>query len=114
MSARQTPAQKKTVARVMHEFKHGELHQNDGSVVTDKRQAIAVALSEAGASDRVDEDTNRHNARRTADQEQRGVTARDLHEGTTTRAALYAEARRRDVPGRSRMTKADLQRALLK
>lgn len=113
MAAHQTPAQKKTVARVMHEFKHGELRQNDGSVVTNPKQAIAVALSEAGASDRVDESTNRHNQRRTRSQERRGVTARDLHEGTTTRAALYAEAQRRDIPGRSRMTKAELQKALL-
>lgn len=113
MPVRQSPAQKETVARVMHEFKHGELRQNDGSVVTDPRQAIAVALSEAGASDRVDEATNRRNLRRTKGQERRGVTARDLHEGTSSRAALYAEARRRDIPGRSRMTKAELQRALM-
>lgn len=113
MAARQSDAQKKTVARVMHEFKHGELRQNDGSVVTDPKQAIAVALSEAGASDRVDERANSRNLRRTKGQERRGVTARDLHEGTSTRAALYAEARRRDIPGRSRMTKADLQKALL-
>ena len=111
--AKETPQQKESVERVMHEFKHGELRQNDGSLVTDPRQAIAVALSEAGASDRVDESTNRHNQRRTRSQERRGVTARDLHEGTTTRAALYAEAQRRDIPGRSRMTKADLQKALL-
>ena len=113
MAARQSPAQKKTVARVMHEFKHGELHQNDGSVVTNPKQAIAVALSEAGASDRVDEETNRHNLLRTRSQERRGVTAQALHEGTSDRATLYAEARRRDIPGRSRMTKAELQRALL-
>jgi hypothetical protein len=29
-----------------------------------------------------------------------------------TQAELYAEARRRDLPGRSRMSKAELQRAL--
>jgi hypothetical protein len=114
MAADQTPAQKKTVARVMHEFKHGELRQNDGAVVTDPKQAIAVALSEAGASDRVDDDTNRRNHRRTKGRERRGVTPQALHEGTSTRAALYAEARRRDIPGRSGMTKAELQKALLK
>ena len=114
MATHTSPAQKKTVARVMHEFKHGELRQNDGTVVTNPKQAIAVALSEAGASDRVDEATNRHNLRRTKSQERRGVTAQALHEGTGTRAALYAEARRRDIPGRSGMTKAQLQQALLK
>jgi hypothetical protein len=114
MTSQPSPAQKKTVARVMHEFKHGELRQNDGSLVTDPKQAIAVALSEAGASDRVDGATNRHNLRRTKRQERRGVTAQALHEGLSTRAALYAEARRRDIPGRSGMTKAQLQDALLK
>ena len=114
MVDRQTPAQKATVARVMHEFKHGELRQNDGSVVTSPKQAIAVALSEAGASDRVNDETNRHNLRRTKRQERRGVTAQALHEKVGTRAALYAEARRRNVLGRSKMTKAELQHALLK
>lgn len=82
MVAHQTPAQKRTVARVMHEFKHGELRQNDGAVVKNPKQAIAVALSEAGASDRLDADTNRHNQRRTAARERRGVTPQALHEGT--------------------------------
>ena len=113
MAAHQSPAQKKTVSRVMHEFKHGELVQNDGAVVRDPKQAIAIALSEAGASDRVPPETNRRNRRRTQGQERRGVTAQALHEGTSTRAALYAEAKRRGIPGRSTMTKADLQRPLL-
>ena len=113
MAIRQTPAQKGTVARVMHEFKHGELRQNDGTTIRDPKQAIAIALSEAGASDRVSPETNEHNRQRAAEQEERGVTARALHEGTSSRAALYAEARRRGIPGRSGMTKAELQRALL-
>ena len=113
MAADQTPAQKKTVARVMHEFKRGELERNDGHVVTDPKQTIAIALREAGASDRVSPETNRHNLRHTRGKEKRGITAQALHEGTSTRAALYAEATRRAVPGRSKMTKAELQRALL-
>ena len=112
MASRQAPAQKRTVARVMHEFKHGELRRNDGAPVEDPRQAIAVALSEAGASDRVEPEVNRRNRRRTQRKEQLGLTPRAVHEGCTTRAALYAEARRRAVPGRSGMTKAELQRAL--
>src|SRR5262245_37534664 len=40
------------VRRVMHEFKHGELHSGskEGPQVTDRKQAIAIALSEAGLS----------------------------------------------------------------
>jgi len=42
-----TPAQKK-VAEVMHEFKEGELHSGKSdTIVTDRKQAIAIALSEA-------------------------------------------------------------------
>ncbi len=45
-----TLAQKKKVAIVMHEFKEGELHSGskDGPIVTNPKQAIAIALSEAG------------------------------------------------------------------
>ncbi len=42
-----SPAKKK-IAEVMHEFKEGELHSgNTDTVVTDRKQAIAIALSEA-------------------------------------------------------------------
>jgi hypothetical protein len=35
---------------VMHEFKHGTLHSGSGQKVTDRKQAIAIAMSEAGKS----------------------------------------------------------------
>ena len=42
-----SPAKKK-IAEVMHEFKEGELHSGISDViVTDRKQAIAIALSEA-------------------------------------------------------------------
>ncbi len=42
-----TPAQKK-IAEVMHEFKEGELHSGKSDIiVTNPKQAIAIALSEA-------------------------------------------------------------------
>ena len=45
-----TKAQKK-VGKVMREFKKGELHSGKkGPVVTNPKQAIAIALSEAGKS----------------------------------------------------------------
>jgi hypothetical protein len=34
----------------MHEFKHGELKSGRGGKVKSRRQAIAIALKEAGAS----------------------------------------------------------------
>jgi len=38
----------KDVAGVMHEWKHGELHSGSskGPLVTDRKQAIAIGLSE--------------------------------------------------------------------
>lgn len=45
-----TPAQKKIVGIVMKEFKQGKLKSSSGTKVTDAKQAIAIALSEAGLS----------------------------------------------------------------
>ena len=51
---KKTPAKKKLsphqkkVAEVMHEFKEGELHSGKtDTIVTNPKQAIAIALSEA-------------------------------------------------------------------
>jgi Family of unknown function (DUF6496) len=44
---KQSPKQKK-IAEVMHEFKEGELHSGKSDIiVTNPKQAIAIALSEA-------------------------------------------------------------------
>ncbi len=40
----------KKVQVVMHEFKKGTLHSGGGGVVKDRKQAIAIALHEAGMS----------------------------------------------------------------
>lgn len=49
-----TPAQDK-IAEVMHEFKEGALHSGkSGVIVTNRKQAIAIALSEA---DELEEET---------------------------------------------------------
>ena len=45
------PGQKKKVGTVMREFKKGKLHSGKGGpVVKSRKQAIAIALSEAGKS----------------------------------------------------------------
>ena len=51
MAKKPTKAQKKT-AKVMREFGKGELHSGSkkGPLVTSRKQAIAIALSEAGMS----------------------------------------------------------------
>jgi hypothetical protein len=47
---KESAGQKKTVERVMHEYKHGELESGSGKKVKSKKQAIAIGLKEAGAS----------------------------------------------------------------
>jgi hypothetical protein len=42
---------KEKVGVVMHEYKHGTLHSGgSGKIVTNPKQAVAIALSEAGLS----------------------------------------------------------------
>jgi hypothetical protein len=38
------------VHKVLHEFKEGSLKSSSGQPVTDRKQAIAIAMSEAGLS----------------------------------------------------------------
>jgi len=48
-SVLKTAKAKKKVGKVMHEWKEGELHSGSkkGAKVTNRKQAIAIALSEA-------------------------------------------------------------------
>src|SRR4051794_21723748 len=163
--AKQTKPQKETVERVMHEFKEGDLRiRGNGPKVRNPKQAIAIALHEAGATNQESPKKNRENLRKTKAKERQAETAgsskgaastgrpaRGAAKGATkqaskgsskgaakasakvaskertptprerlslrrgaerSRAELYAEAKRRDIPGRSRMSKADLERAL--
>ncbi len=114
----ETKAQKETVERVMHEFKHGELKGPDGKRIRNPKQAIAIGLSEAGASDQVTPAQNEHNLAHTKAAERRGGAGQQAAEGKeapkSNRSELYAEARRRDIPGRSKMNKAQLESALAK
>lgn len=109
MPRHQSAEQKKTIERVMHEFKHGELSRGRGGKVKNPKQAIAIALHEAGASKEESPAENRRNLARTRRRERRGATAQA---GGKTRAELYAEARRRQIPGRSKMRKSELAQAL--
>jgi Family of unknown function (DUF6496) len=79
-----SPGQRKTMGRVMHEFKHGELKSGPGGKagkVKSRRQAIAVALKEAGASKYESEKENKRNLAKTKHKEARGETAQQEREG---------------------------------
>ena len=84
MAARQSGEQKETVARVMHEFKHGELRSGPGGKggkVKSRKQAIAIALSEAGDSKYQSKSENKRRLRKTAAKEARGETGQQEREG---------------------------------
>ena len=97
----------------MHEFKHDELKTVGGRKVRNPKQAIAIGLREAGASKYESKEQNRKNLRRTKQREQRSATGKDTSEGPeATRSELYEEAKRRSIPGRSKMDKSELKQAL--
>ena len=116
MATHQSKAQQETVERVMHEFKHGELKTSRGRKVKNPKQAIAIGLHEAGASKYESKEKNRQNLKRTKARERRGATEKERTEHGSgrgsTRSQLYEEAKRRNIPGRSKMNKHELELAL--
>ena len=125
MARKQSKAQKETVERVMHEFKHGELKTAQGKrKVKNPKQAIAIALHEAGASKNESPKKNKQNLSKTKAKERRSETGKAAAEGRgkakssgksePTKKELYEQAKRRNIPGRSKMNKDQLERALHK
>jgi hypothetical protein len=151
--AKATERQRRTEGRVMHEFKHGELESGPGGKggkVKSRKQAIAIALNEAGNSKYKSDAQNRRSEAKTERKEARGETAQQEKEGENrlgakskresspamggkdathktaagkraanarvrggeTKDELYRQARRRDIPNRSKMTKTQLENAL--
>ena len=86
--AKTSMSQRKTMGRVMHEFAHGELRsgprgqrRSGGVKVKSRRQAIAIALEEAGASKNESKQRNRRNLARSKAKEASGRTAQQEAEG---------------------------------
>ena len=89
-----SPRQRKTTGRVMHEFAHGELKSGSGGKggkVKSRRQAIAIALKEAGASKYESKSENKKNLARTKRKEAQGDTYQQEQEG---RSHVGARGRR--------------------
>ena len=98
---RTSSRQRKTTGRVMHEFKHGELKsgpRGKGGRVKSKRQAIAIALKEAGASRTESKSGNRRNLAKTKRKEARGQTAQQRREGKSHVGARGAAGRSASRP----------------
>jgi hypothetical protein len=93
-----SPRQRKTTGRVMHEFKHGELRsgpEGKGGKVKSRRQPIAIALSEAGASKYESKRANRKHLARTEEKEARGESSQQEREG---KSRVGARDRRESSP----------------
>ena len=82
-----TPRQRRTEGRVMHEFKHGELTtgaDGKGGRVKSRKQAVAIALSEAGASRYESRHKKRSRRAKTEPKEAKGKTGQQEREGKRT------------------------------
>jgi hypothetical protein len=102
--ASETPRQKRITGRVMHEFKHGELtsgRNGKGGTVKSRRQAIAIALEEAGASRYESRSHNRRNFRRTEKKEAEGRTGQQEREGKSHVGAYRKRESTRAMAGRN-------------
>ena len=96
--AKSSPRQRKSEGRVMHEFKHGELKSGrggKGGKVKNRRQAIAIALSEAGASKAQSPTEKRRKLAKTERDEAQGKTAQQRTEG---KSHVGARGRRESSP----------------
>ena len=129
--AKATPRQRRTEGRVMHEFKHGELksgRSGKGGKVKSRKQAIAIALNEAGASKYKSRRKNRSSRAKTERKEASGRTGQQAREGRShigargkresTRSEGGKNARRRTAAGkraaRSRVRGGPTKAALYK
>jgi hypothetical protein len=101
--AKPTARQRRIEGRVLHEFKHGELKSGKAGKagkVKSRKQAIAIALNEAGASKYKSPAKNRSNLAKTKRKEARGQTAEQEREGKS-----HVGARKRSPAKKKARTK---------
>lgn len=100
--AKETPGQQRTVERVMHEFKHGELKQPGGRKVESRKQAVAIALREAGNSKFETRGENKRALKHTKEKERKAETGMDAKEGKgASRKITKAKATKRAAKRKS-------------
>ena len=107
---KESKAQRKSVGRVMHEYAHGELKSGPGGKggkVKSRKQAIAIALSEAGESKYDSKSERRRNLSRTKSKEARGKTAQQEKEG---RSHVGAAGKRESSPAMRRKKSSGARR----
>ena len=99
--AKESMAQRKTTGRVMHEFKHGELKSGRGGKVKSRRQAIAIALKEAGASKYESKSENKRNLAKSKRKEATGRTYQQEREGKSHVGARSRRSSSRSMGGKN-------------
>jgi len=109
--AKTTPRQRRTTGRVMHEFKHGELKSGaggKGGKVKKRKQAIAIALHEAGASKLDTKTEKKKSAAKSRRKEATGRTGQQAREGKAKVGARGKRESTRAMGGKNatRTTKA--------
>jgi len=115
--AKTSMSQRKTMGRVMHEYAHGELkrgRRGKGGKVKSRRQAVAIALKEAGASKEASKDKNRRNLARSKSKEASGRTSQQAVEGKARVGARGKRESSRAMGGKNAKTRtrrSPLQRA---
>ncbi len=92
------------MGRVMHEFKHGELTSGPsgtGGKVKSRRQAVAIALNEAGVSKYESANENAKNRAKTKQKEAHGKTYQQEREGKSHVGAAGRRESTRAMSGRN-------------
>ena len=102
--AKESMAQRKTAGRIMHEFKHGELKSGRGGKVKSRRQAIAIALKEAGASKSESKRENKRNLTKSKRKEATGRTYQQEREGKSHVGARGRRSSNRSMGGKNAKT----------
>ena len=104
---KESMSQRKTAGRVMHEFAHGELRSGrggKGGKVKSRRQAIAIALKEAGASKYESKKTNKRNLAKSKRAEATGRTGQQEREGKSHVGARSKRESSRAMGGKNAKT----------
>ena len=107
--AKETMAQRKTAGRVMHEWKHGELKSGPGGKggkVKSRKQAIAIALKEAGESKTESPKKNKRNLAKSKRKEATGKTYQQEREGKARIGARGKRESTRAMGGKNAKTPA--------
>ena len=102
--AKTSMSQRKTMGQVMHEYAHGELKsgpRGKAGKVKSRRQAIAIALKEAGASKYESAKENKQNLRRSKRKEATGRTYQQESEGKGRVGARGKRESTRSMGGRN-------------